>query len=280
MYYFYIIGKAIALFFPRKIAYCLAKRLATCQYYFSKKDRAIVIGNLSPIISDKIKREECAKKVFINFSYYLVDFFRYSKLNTDFVKKHVRLSGIDNLEEAMRQKKGVIAVTAHLGNYELAGAVTSLLGYKVNAVALSHKDKRINDFFNKQREIVDINVVSAGIAIKKCFSLLRDGQLVAFLGDRVFSGSGIKVNMFSSQTLLPRGPAFFALKTQAVILPAFFVRENENFYHLIFERPINTKVLKTEEGIVREYSMVLEKYISMYPDQWYLFMPYWLDIES
>ncbi|MFA5337215.1 MAG: lysophospholipid acyltransferase family protein [Candidatus Omnitrophota bacterium] len=276
MYYFYIIGKAISLFFPRKLAYLLAGCLATCQYYLSKKDRDVVVNNLYPIIADKKKRENCAKKVFINFAYYLVDFFRYSKLNKGFVEKYVRISGLEFLDEAARAKKGIIAVTAHLGNYELAGAVTSLAGYKVNAVALSHKDKRINDFFNKQREMVGVNVIPASIAIKRCFSILRNGQLVAFLGDRVFSGSGVVANMFSRQAILPRGPAFFSVKTQASILPAFFVRENKNFYHLIFEKPINTKELKTEESIIKEYSLVLEKYIRMYPDQWYLFQPYWV----
>ncbi|MCK9615732.1 MAG: lysophospholipid acyltransferase family protein [Candidatus Omnitrophica bacterium] len=276
MYYFYIIGKTICLFLPRKLAYSFARWLATCQYYFSKKDRVVVINNLYPIIEDKKKREECAKKVFINFAYYLVDFFRYSKLNEDFVEKYVRISGLEFLEEATRQQKGVIAVTAHIGNYELAGAVTSLAGYKVNAVALSHKDKRVNDFFDKQRGMVGINVIPASIAIKRCFSILRNGELVAFLGDRVFSGSGLVANMFSRQALLPRGPAFFSLKTQASFLPAFFVRENKNFYHLIFEKPINTKGLQTEEDVVKEYSLVLEKYIMMYPDQWYLFQPYWL----
>lgn len=276
MYYFYIAGKALALLVPRQLAYCLASLLATCQYYLSKKDRAVVLDNLSPIVKDEKKRQECAKKVFINFAYYLVDFFRYSKLNENFVKKYVRISGLHYLKEALDKKKGVITVTAHLGNYELAGAVTSLTGYKVNAVALSHKDKRINNFFNKQRAMVGVNVVSASVAIKKCFQLLKDGQLVAFLGDRVFSGSGVKAGMFEKETLLPRGPAFFALKTGAVIMPAFFVRENRNFYHLIFEKPIDTENFKTEESVIKEYGAVLERYIKKYPEQWYLFSPYWL----
>jgi len=194
---------------------------------------------------------------------------------TEFAKRE-GLEILEFIEEATQQKKGVIAVTAHIGNYELAGAVTALSGYKVNAVALSHKDKRINDFFDKQRKMVGVSVIPANIAIKRCFSILRNGQLVAFLGDRVFSGSGVVANMFSRRALLPRGPAFFSIKTQAAIFPAFFVRENKNFYHLIFEKPINTKELQTEESIIKEYSLVLEKYIRMYPDQWYLFQPYWL----
>jgi len=277
MYYFYIAGRALALFLPRRLAYSLAKLFATWQYFLSKKDRDVVLDNLSPIIKDKKEREECARKIFVNFAYYLVDFFRYSRLSDSFLKKYVRISGLEHLRAAIESKDGVIAVTAHLGNYELAGAVTSLCGFKVNAVALSHKDKRINNFFNSQRKMVGVNVIQASVAIKKCFSVLKDGQLVAFLGDRIFSGTGIKVDMFSRETLLPRGPAFFALKTKAAIMPAFFVRKDKNFYHLIFEKPIDTKIFKTEESVTREYSRILEKYINKYPDQWYLFSPYWLN---
>lgn len=276
MYQTYIFARALCLTLPRNACYALAKILATIQYYLSKKDRMIVINNLLPIIDDKRKREICAKKIFINFAYYLVDFFRYSRLNKKFIDKYVQVSGIEHLEKALSQKKGVIANTAHLGNYELAGAVTSLLGYPFYAVALPHKDKRITDFFNSQREVVGINIIPAGVATKKCFSLLTSGKFVAFLGDRDFLGGGMKIGMFSREAVLPRGPAFFAKKTGAYIIPAFLVRKNKKFYNLIFEAPIDTDKVKSEEEITRLYAAVLEKYIKLYPEQWYLFQPYWL----
>lgn len=277
MYYIYIFAKNFSLSLPRKACFFVAKILALLQYYLSKKDREAVINNLLPIVGDGKRSRECARGVFVNFAYYLVDFFRYPKLDKKFIKKYVKISGLHYLDESISEKKGIIAVTAHLGNYELAAAVTSLSGYKVNAVALAHKDKRVNDFFNKQREIAGVNVIPAGVFTRKCFSLLAAGGMVAFLGDRDFSGGGVKVEMFSKNVLLPRGPAFFSLKTGVNIVPAFFVRKNKEFYHLIFEKPIDTKVFKTEEEVIKEYSAVLEKYIKSYPEQWYLFQNYWLN---
>ena len=276
MYYLYIFAKTLCFIFPRNICYAIARVSAIIKYHFAKKEREIVLNNLLPIIENKKKREKCAKKIFINFAYYLVDFFRYSRLDKKFIDKYVIVDGLSNLDKAFSSKKGVIANTAHLGNYELAGAVTSLLGYPFHAVALAHKDVRVNNFFDKQRKAVGIKIIQAGIATKKCFSLLKGGGFVAFLGDRDFLGAGVKVKMFSREAVLPKGPAFFARKTGAYIVPAFLVREKRNFYRLIFESPIDAAKTKTDEEIINEYAKILAKYIKLYPEQWYLFQNYWL----
>lgn len=277
MYFLYILGNILASIFPRNLCYAIAKFFALMQFYLSPKDRKAVTYNLLPVIENKKEIKRYVKKVFINFSYYLVDFFRYPKLNENFVKKYVKVSGLKNLQQFVNEGKGIIALTIHLGNYELAGAVASLLGYPVSAVALPHRDRRINTFFDRRRHMFGMEVIPTGIAVRGCFSALRYGRILALLGDKDFAGGGVKVTMFSNSAYLPRGVAFFALKTQAPIVPAFLVRENKYFYHLIFEKPIllNREVDQDEVGVIHKYIPVLEKYITQYPDQWYMFEKYW-----
>lgn len=279
MYYLFVLGKFLASLFPRWFCYLFARMLAVLHYHLSRKDREIVSYNLLPAIKDKDKKEfnGCVRDVFVNFSYYLVDFFRYSKLNDAFVKKYVKVSGLDKLNKAISMDRGVIIVTAHLGNYELAGVITALLGHSPYVVALPHKDKRTNRLFDKQREMFGLKVISTGAAIKGCFVALKKKQMVAFLGDRDFSGKGIKMEMFSREAYLPRGPAFFALKTGAVIIPVFLVREREKYYHMIFEKHIDFDAEKDcEEDVIKKYIPVLEGYIKKYPQQWYMFGKYWV----
>jgi len=270
MYFWFVLGKFFSLIFPRSFCYRAAKILAYLQYHVSQKDREAVKYNLEPILSDKKNIDACAKEVFVNFSYYLVDFFRYPKLNKKFIEKYVTVSGLDKIDKLLAVKKGIILLAAHSGNYELGGAVTALLGYPISAVALPHENKRLSDFFNRRREMTGIKVISTGVGVKKCFSALRNGDMLALLGDKDFA-----VKMFSRYALLPRGPAFFALKTGCPIVPSFFLREKVNFYHLIFDDPIECAG-RDEMGIVEEYAKVIEKYIRQYPDQWYMFQPYWL----
>ena len=152
MYYLYLLGSLLTSIFPRNACYSFARFISIIHYYVSKKDRETVIHNLSPVITEKSKLKRHTQEVFINFAYYLVDFFRYSKLNQDFIKKYIELEGLENLNKALAEGKGVIVLAAHLGNYELAGAILSLLGYPLSVVALSHKDKRINRFFDRSEE--------------------------------------------------------------------------------------------------------------------------------
>jgi len=285
MYYLFVLGKILALLLPRSTCYWVAKMLAAAQFRFSAKDRETVLYNLGPIIRDEREKEKVARRVFINFAYYLVDFFRYSKLDNRFIKKYVRVSGEEYLNGCFSRRQGIIILSAHLGNYELGGAVTSLFK-KMYVVALPHKDRHLNDFFNRQRERVNIKVIPTGMAVKQCFSLLKKGEMIGFLGDRDFFGGGVEVEMFARRAKIPRGAFFFALKTGACVIPSFFIRENRYYYRLIFEKPIfgadaggaslSPAGRQEQEKILRQkYLTVLEEYIAKYPEQWYVFGRYW-----
>jgi len=281
MYYLYCIARFMALLFPRRLSYFIASIISRFKYWTSWYDRQYVIYNLTPVLKDRKKAKRYALRVFENFAFYLADFFSFEKIDSRFIKRYVRLSGLDNLKKAIEEKRGIVALTAHIGNYELGGAITSYLGYDIYAIALPHRDKRINNFFNRQRGIFKVKVIPTGIAVKKCFKVLKDKKIIAFLGDKDFvAHNGEKVVICGRDVLLPRGPAFFALKTGSVIIPSFFVREDKYYYRLIFEPPIfpykENGVPKETKELIEEYASVLERYIVNYPDQWYMFSRYWL----
>lgn len=283
MFYSYLIAKKVALFLPRSFCYFIASILADLHFILSTRDRESVLYNLKPLIKNDNLRKS-ARQVFRNFALYLVDFFRFSKLDLSFLKKYVAIEGEEYLWQAKKRKKGVIALTAHLGNYELGAAFASLLGYKIYAIALPHKDLRVNNFFIQQRKLYDVEVIPTGTRVKKCFQLLRENKIVAFLGDRDFSfKQGVKVKLCGKEAVIPRGPAFFSLKTGACVLPSFLIREphNKKYYRLIFKQPIlpvkENGNKKSEQEIIEEYKKILEKYILKFPTQWYMFQKYWLE---
>jgi len=280
MYLFFVLGGIITSIFSRAACYKFAKFLALLNFYFSKKDRDTVIYNLSAVVEDKEKVQTYAKEVFINFAYYLTDFFSSYKINSDFIKKYVKIENLEHLESSFKRGKGVIAVTAHLGNYELAGAVVASLGYPISVVALPHKDKRTNDFFDKRRKFSGMKVIPTGIAVKGCLSALGRGEMIALLGDRDFSKKGKIYKIFSRHACIPRGVYFFSRRTDAAVIPCFLIRENVFFYRFIFEEPIYCSKDTKEQDLVTQYLAVLEKYVKKYPGQWYIFEKYWLAEKS
>lgn len=272
-------GKSLSLFLPRGAAYWLAENISRLKLFFSRLDSRILSYNIKPVNKSASGQDKYPLKVMINFAYYLVDFFRFRKVDSGFIKKHVKFSGVDFLKKLQESKKKIIILSAHLGNYELGVALAASLGYKICALALPHKDRRLNDFFNKQRGMFGIEVASTGMGVKKCFQALSENKILALVGDRKFSDKGEKVNMFGRTCLLPRGPAILSLRTGAYIVPSFLVRENKYNYRLIFNEPIapfSDNVKKTEDRIIQEYAAVLEKYIAEYPEQWYMFEKYWI----
>lgn len=279
----YKLGQFLALVLPLRAGYSVAIFAAKLQYLLSRKDRLIVYGNLRAIFPDKDEKEiaALAKMVFVNFAKYLVDFFRFEKLDKKFLSEKVKVVGKDNLDNALKGNNGVIALTAHIGNYELGGAVTALLGYRFNAVALDHKHRLVNDFFIRQRARTGVKVIPLGSTLRRCYEVLKKGEMVALVGDRDFSNrGGIVTEFFGRKTLIPKGPAAFYVRCGASIVPGFLIRTPDDNFELRFEPPISYRVtgnVEADEKKVTDLCVeVIEDYIKRYPSQWYMFRRFWL----
>ena len=282
-YFLYKIGMWIAFILPVKLSYPLASFVAVLQYRFSRKDRKSVINNLKVILAseDDKAMEPMAKEVFINFSKYLVDFFRFSLVDKNNIEKFVKIEGRENIEEAFKNGKGIIAVTAHIGNWELAGIVTAIIGYPVTAVALSHKHKHVNELFVRQRESKGVNVVPLGVALRKCYAALKKNEVIGLVGDRDFTQGGISMEFLGKTVKIPKGPAMFSVKTGAPIVMTFAIRQPDDSYKLIYKKPIYYKDTGNPEEdvktITKKFITEIEAQIRLYPQQWFMFREFWAD---
>ena len=280
--FLYRIGSFIALRLPRRVVYCLSDLIAEAYCQFSRKDRTSVINNLKVILGPDLpsaEYESLAAEVFKNFARYLVDFFRFSKLDRAFIERYVTIEGEEFLKRAKAAGKGAILLSAHIGNWELGGAATSLIGYPLHAVALTHSNKEVNKFFIRQRSFGGLNVISIGPSLKRCFSILKNNGFLALLGDRDFSENGIRINFFGRPTKIPKGPAMFSLKTGAMLLPVFMIREKGDRFRLVFKEPIIAREAEHGhrgiEALVSKYLTVIEDYVRRYPTQWFMFREVW-----
>lgn len=285
-YYLYRIGQAIALSTPLRLAYAIAVAVSDINYIFARKDRLAVRDNLKAIFPQLSDKQICRirLRMFRNFAKYLVDFFRFSKLDERFIKENIHLENMHYLDEALDKGKGAIAVTAHLGNWELGGVVISLLGYPFSAVALEHKDRKVNRFFNAQRESKGMKVIQLGRAVRQCLQLLKKNEIVALVGDRDFTARGIVIDFFGKQTFLPEGPAAFCLKAGSAIVPGFMIRNTDDTFTLRMENPMYFESSSDKNGDIRniviQYKPIIEEYIRRYPDQWYMFRRFWIGSEQ
>jgi KDO2-lipid IV(A) lauroyltransferase len=280
-YFLYRIVQGVALSLPLKTAYSLAVFISTLYATFAFRDRKAVTENLRVIFPEKPAREiaQIRNKLFHNFAKYLIDFFRFEKLDKKYIAKHIRLIGLHYYDECLAEGKGAIVVTAHLGNWELGGVVISMLGYPFLTVALPHSSKDVNALFNGQREGKGVKVLPLGKAAKGCLRGLKRNELVALVGDRDFGGNGMTVDFFGKPTVFPMGPAVFSLKTKTKIIPGFMLRNKDDSFSLIISKPLDFTPSGDEEkdlkDIITSYKVIFEDYIRRYPEQWYMFRRFW-----
>lgn len=279
-YSLYKAGQWLVLHLPLKLSYALAVFVSDMHYIFADKDRMYTKGNLKAIFPGKTDKEikRIRRTMFRNFAKYLVDFFRFPIIDEAYIKRYITVENRPFIDDALARKKGVIMLTAHLGNWELGGLVLGVLGYPFWAVALPHKNQKVNDFFNNRRESKGVHVIEFGKAARTCLNLLKNNKLVALVGDKDFTNdAGIIINLFGRKTYLPKGPAGFALKTGAAIVPGFMVRNTDDTFTLHIERPIEPCPGDTLESLTEKYKIIIERYIKQFPHQWYMFRRFWIE---
>ena len=252
-----------------------AEWLADARFQRAPRERAVVEANLSLILGNtRTVTPALVREVFRNFGRYLVEFFAIHRVP----HPQVRVEGYRHFHAAFERRRGIITLTAHIGNWELGAILMRRMGFPVAAVALPHGDRATDGLFNRQRRRCGITVIPLGAqAAHRSLEHLRRGHLLGLLGDREFAGSGLRLPVWGQEMTVPRGPAMLSLRSQAPVVPTFLIREGPWKFTLVFEPPVWPPAHGARRGAVPEltktYAAVLERYVRRFPDQWLMFQP-------
>ncbi|MBF0387323.1 MAG: lysophospholipid acyltransferase family protein [Candidatus Omnitrophica bacterium] len=286
-YFLYRIVIFIIHCLGRQRAYGFARLCADIHYYSSPTDRRAVTNNLQQILKTRDGLPVKAREVFRNFGTYLVDFFFMDKMvDARFVKEQVSIEGYEHLTSALARGKGVVILAAHIGNWEMGAAVMNQLGHPLTAIALPHKDRRVNELFNRQRIAQGVTVIPSNIAVRGCVLALRKNKCVAVLGDRDFGSFGEPLVFLGRPTLIPKGAAFFAHKAGAAIVPSFFVPDGRGRYVLSFgaaiiapEGPADNE-RDIELSLMKQCVAAIECKVRENPLRWLMFREFGIEYED
>jgi len=279
----------LGIHLPDWLAQFIGSSLSQLRYYFTPALRKTITENLRQVLTYRFEMENIpfdkktlrlyVKDVYKNFGIYMVEFFQIPKWDEKMLKKKVKVVNIHYLDQALAKSKGAIVITAHLGNWELAGIATSLLGYNLSAIALPFKNRKIASIFINRRRSKGINVILTGANPKEYLKALKKNSVIAILGDRLFTEKGIPIKFMGKQTYLPRGPATLAIRWGAAYLPGFLLREKYGKYTLVFDKEIEIPDIPNQQEqirtLVEKSARVLEKFIIKYPEQWLNFSKMW-----
>jgi KDO2-lipid IV(A) lauroyltransferase len=283
LYGYYRTAAVLSRSVPRPFAYWIGLRAADYFYRRNGPDRQAVTSNLRHIYQAKgidpgsEVLDGVVRKTYQYFGKYLVDFFRFTRLSQRELGKLVSFEHLEYLDDMLAQGRGVVAISAHFGNWELGGAVLAAKGYTFHTVFLPERLEKVNEFFYKTRSQRGFNLVPYGSAARDLYRLLRRGQLVSLLADRDFSGRNDRVPFFGKLARFPRGPGLLAMRTGAPVVPGFVIRQVDDTFLLRMHKPIDPRDCEDEKELLGRIAQVLEQEVGEHPHQWFLFEDFWRD---
>jgi lauroyl/myristoyl acyltransferase len=270
----------VVRYLPVNLCHWLGKVVGLIIYTFSKKDREGLGINLS-IALDKPADDPTVRKrvrqVFINYGRYMVDFFLLPQLPSHEIKKYFGdIRGEEILQGALKRGKGVILLSAHVGNWEIGGTMLRLLNYPLTVVAITHNTAATNALVNRLRQSKKISVIEVNqspFSVIEVLRHLQQNRIVAMNGDRDYFGTGRQVNFMGKNVNFPIGPVILAMSSGAALIPAFVLKQPDERYIGVLEDaiPLISKGNRDEaiKMNLNTIARIFEKYIRNYPDQWY-----------
>ena len=247
-------------------------------YFFSRHTRSKILHNLGLAYNNTLTHKEknlVSKKVLQNFGKNWAELtFCAGPLRKRAFNK-ITVEGIENLDNALKSEKGVIAISAHLGNYALIGTKLSMLGYNFLTVVRDLKTKAGSITYNKSRQLIQlpsIPTLPERQFYKDALKLLRKNGVLCLIADENKRHGGIFVNFFGRKASTAPGPAGLALRTGAKIIPVFMTRYCDNSQKIIIGKEIKwaktNNPVKDTQTITAAFTHSIEEYVRKYPDQW------------
>jgi KDO2-lipid IV(A) lauroyltransferase len=263
-------------FLPRNTAISTGGFLGGLAYFIIADARRRTLSNLRLAFGgEKEERElrSLALRVFRNLGKNVVDVVRLKNMKWEDIDRITEIEGLQNFDQAYSQGKGVIALTGHVGNFELLAAWFSLKGYKVSVIGRELYDPRLDQLLVKSRERVGLENIPTTAGIKPIMRALKSGRALGVLADQDSSRvRGVFVDFFGRPARTPVGPILLPFKTGSPIIPIAIARQDKSRYRIIVKPEVQLVFSEDRERdlveVTQRCAKVLESIIRDYPDQW------------
>lgn len=199
------------------------------------------------------------REAFEHFALAFVDFLRLDRMPADELRRRIEVEGAEHLEAARASGRGVVVLSAHLGNWEWGAAYLGSCGVPMHLTARAHAGG-VRTLFESRRRAFGVRAFSGAPLFPAFSRALRAGEWVALMGDRGAPGR-------------PSGSvcgwaAALAQRTHALILPAAMVRRTDGSHTLLVGAPLEPAAVR--RGDHRE---LMRRWLLAHASQWAAFEP-------
>jgi KDO2-lipid IV(A) lauroyltransferase len=267
---------------PRRHIIKLGKLLGILLYITAIPQRRLVRRNLQFCYPDwhQDHVRELSKRIFENAGITLLEFCQGAFLSPEDLLGMFRIRGEENLVKALEGNNGVILISAHLGNWELAPQfLCCYLRKPFTGVARKIGFKWLDHWVHHLRTHLGTKIIDKKEALPKMMQCLRRGEMLGLFVDQSKRKQGVEVNLFGREASATPAAALLALRCKSPVLPVFCIREADGKLTLDVKAPLELKRTKDLRSDLQANTQIMmdavEDMIREHLEQWAWYQRPW-----
>ncbi len=251
-------------------------------YKYAPYKRQVIMANIERVYGDRLNEAQKKQLAMSYYSHLLKSFkealhLRFMSEKT--LGEQVEVRGHENMLAVVAQKKGVLVLTGHFGNWEVA-PIGGVLNFKefqgqFHFIRRTLSIKSIERSLFKQYYQVGLNVIPKKNSLDKVCAALEQNHAVIFVLDQhasLANRDGIAVEFFGEKAGTYRSLATLSRYTGVPVIPAAGYRLPSGKHVLEFYAPLPWQDYgSTAESLYQNtlaYNRALERIILAHPEQW------------
>ena len=268
---------AVIRLIPLHIGVLVLKSLAYLFYLFDKKQRKIAYENLRNAYGDELSDIQMRKIIrsnYLHFALVWLDFVKLPRIvNTSNWQNYFQVEGLEHARKALKEGKGIIFVTGHVGNWEVLGCAFDFFFHPLHSIAKHLKNPFVDRFLTRLREEGRQKIIFTENASREIIRVLRNNKLLGILVDQNARENNIFVDFFGQKAATTRSVATISLKMGAPIIMSFLRRTNRKYkFEITLSKPIQIEMTGNLEkdilSLTQRYTTIIESRIREHPHEW------------
>ncbi|MBI4481650.1 MAG: lysophospholipid acyltransferase family protein [Acidobacteria bacterium] len=260
-------------------ALAVAHGISDVVFFLDARHRRVALRNLELAFPhwDRRRRRKVARCSFRNMGRLVVEVSRFPRLRPSNIGQHVLYDdhqGLENILRPMREGRGILVLTGHIGPWELMPFAHALHGYPLSFVVRPLDNAYLDRFLDRRRCLSGNVTIPKRDSLKKILAALQRGEAVGFLVDQNSTpNEGVFVPFFGRSACTTTGLTRLALRTGAAVIPAYILKEPDREQYRIVVQPEVPLVRSghKERDVVENtarFTRILEEIIRQHPECW------------
>lgn len=279
---FWRMGLGFVHFVPRRVCVLFSRLAANLYWLLARRRCETVIQNILPAVNnDRSAAVKKAKELIRGFAIKVVDLWRY-EAGLPIENTFGHATGWERFEKALAQKRGVLLITPHLGNWEFGGPWLTQKGITLQVITMAEPGKNFTQLRQTSRARWNIETLVVGsdpFSIVDIIRRLEAGATIALLIDRPLPSSSAIVNLFGKSFAASTAAAELARASGCVLLPVYLPRRGDTYEaHVLPEISYDRAALRdaaARQQLTQDIVTAFEPIVQQHIEQWYQFIPIW-----